>query len=185
MIVAADREERLALWCPKGTIRVVPMTPPSRPRAPTRAERLACCLALGDWVLAEREWDTSTLWLLEPGAAHAIWVSWRENGEHLGWYVNLQEPFRRSQRRLQTMDHALDVVVEPGGDWRWKDEDELEAMRAHGLIDAGTARAVRAEGERVIRRLEAGEPPFSEPWADWRPDPSWDLPVLPPGWDRV
>jgi len=42
---------------------------------------------------------------------------------------------------------------------------------------------IRAEGERVARLIERWEPPFSDGWEDWRPDPAWPLPVLPPGWD--
>jgi hypothetical protein len=34
------------------------------------------------------------------------------------------------------------------------------------------------EGERVIRRVEAREWPFNEPWPDWRPDPSWAAPQI-------
>src|SRR5690606_7246240 len=47
------------------------------------------------------------------------------------------------------------------------------------------AAEVRAEAESVIARLEAGEPPFCDPWPHWRPDPSWGLPALPPGWEKV
>jgi hypothetical protein len=42
--------------------------------------------------------------------------------------VNLQEPFRRSQFGFETMDLALDVIVEADRSWRWKDEDELETF---------------------------------------------------------
>jgi hypothetical protein len=44
---------------------------------------------------------------------------------------------------------------------------------------------VRSEARDVIARVEANGTPFSEPWHDWRPDPSWRLPELPFGWDEV
>ena len=44
--------------------------------------------------------------------------------------------------------------------------------------------AVWAEGRRVIKIAEAGEFPFDGTWTDFRPDPSWPIPELPPGWDR-
>jgi protein associated with RNAse G/E len=40
----------------------------------------------------------------------------------LGWYVNLQCPFRRTEVGIEAMDLMLDVVVDPDGTWRWKDD---------------------------------------------------------------
>ncbi|MEX2245783.1 MAG: DUF402 domain-containing protein [Dehalococcoidia bacterium] len=185
MIVALDRGGSTALWFPKGTRWKGPTTPPARVRAETRTQRLMESLTLCDWVLADREWDVSSLWLMEAGAHHAVWVSWREGGEHYGWYINLQEPFRRTARGFQWMDLMLDVIVEPDRRWHWKDEDDFQGMIGHNLIDDAKARAVRAEAESVIRRLEANASPFCDPWPDWRPDPAWRSPLLPPAWDRI
>jgi Protein of unknown function (DUF402) len=184
MRVVEDRDGFVALWFPKGTCWKAPTTPPDRPRPENRGQRLCACLAAGEWVFADREWDTDTLWLLRDGDAHAIWASWRD-GEPWGWYVNLQEPFTRTPRALQTMDQMLDVIVETDGSWSWKDEDEFQALLDWGLIDEADAGEIRREAERVIDRAEANEPPFSEPWHGWRPDPSWARPVLPDGWDRL
>lgn len=90
-------------------------------------------------------------------------------------HVNLQDPFRLDEHGYATEDHALDVVVEPDGSWRWKDEDELaDAVRA-GRVDEAAA---RAEGERVL-----AEAPFPTGWEGYRPDPDWPVPELPAGWD--
>jgi len=48
---------------------------------------------------------------------HAIWVFWRgPQREFAGWYVNLQEPFRRTSRGVDTQDLELDIVIAPDGD---------------------------------------------------------------------
>jgi arginyl-tRNA synthetase len=45
--------------------------------------------------------------------------------------------------------------------------------------------AVREEGLRVVKEIEAGAFPFDGTWTDFTPDPSWPVPdQLPPGWDR-
>jgi hypothetical protein len=44
---------------------------------------------------------------------------------------------------------------------------------------------MRADGERAVRRILDREPPFDRDWTTWRPDPSWPVPILPEGWDRV
>jgi predicted RNA-binding protein associated with RNAse of E/G family len=140
-------------------------------------------LARLDWDFAESVWDVSTLWLLHPGDWHAVWVSFLKNGDHLGWYVNFQEPYRRAECGIQMMDLALDIIVEPDrSSWRWKDMHEFEMFRRRGLIDEGTAKRVLSEAEQVVRRIEADAPPFNSDWPEWRPDPSWATPELPANW---
>ncbi len=183
MIVAHDEDRFVALWFPEGTAFKRPIPRSTRPSPGDRGERLASCLALCDWVFEDAEWDASTLVLMRPGDWHAVWCSWRD-GEHLPWYVNLQEPFRRTSKGFETMDLALDVIIHTDGRCRWKDEDELATFVERGVFDAGLAARLRAEGLRAVRRAEQNEPPFNGPWPDWRPDPSWSLPELPEGWER-
>ena len=184
MRVVRDEGDSVALWFPHGTAWKAPTNSPERPASDDRGERLASCAALGDWVFRDLEWDVDSLWLMREGDWHSVWVSWLPSGEHWGWYVNLQEPFRRTPAGFATMDLVLDVIVDTDRSWRWKDEDELEAFLRHGALDHKVARRVRAEGLEVARRAERNEPPFSEPWPDWRPDPAWTTPELPDGWDR-
>ncbi|HZU12409.1 MAG TPA: DUF402 domain-containing protein [Chloroflexota bacterium] len=168
---------------PHGTLWKTASTPPTRPRAPTRAERFALSLSLGDWVRRDFVWDISTLVLVRTEDWHATWVSWRENGEWWGWYVNFQRPMIRIPTGIQTMDLMLDIVVAPDRRWRWKDEDEFEALVSQGIIDNDEACRVRREAADVIRQLDANLAPFNHPWHSWRPNPDWGLPHLPSGWD--
>ena len=62
--IVHDGGEELVLWCPKGTVRKVPATPPSRPSPPTRPEWFADLLTHCDWTFRDSVWDVSTLWLL-------------------------------------------------------------------------------------------------------------------------
>ncbi|GAC1672216.1 MAG: DUF402 domain-containing protein [Candidatus Dormibacteraceae bacterium] len=183
--VVDDSGRQLALWCPKGTMRKVPAAPPNRQQPATRAEHFTSALSLGDWVLVDHEWDVSTLWLIEPEAWHAVWVSFLPDGRHFGWYVNLQEPCRRTKNGIQAMDLMLDILVSPDRTWRWKDEDEFDAVIAAGLYSDATVLAVRNEAESVIRRIEQHAAPFDDTWIAWRPPAEWKLPVLPHGWDQI
>jgi uncharacterized protein DUF402 len=185
MAVVEDQGQWLALWYPKGTRWKAPTSPSSRPRAATRGERLATALARGDWVFVDAVWDVDTLVLVAEGDWHAIWVSWLDGGVHWGWYVNLQHPYRRTSCGLETMDYALDVIVDVDRAWRWKDEDELEMFVEHRVFDRELAQRLRDEGLAVARRAERNEPPFDANWPQWRPDPSWGRPELPAGWDRL
>ena len=81
------------------------------------------------------------------------------------------------------LDRLLDIEISPDlSRWEWKDEDELEEAVARGIVTSQEAHVIRAEGESVIAALDAGHPPFDEPWDRWRPDPCWPTPSFPEGW---
>ena len=185
MRVARDDGDFVVLWIPRGTRWRAPIDVPGGEWNGDRGPRLAECAASGRWHHRELVWEVDTLQLLRTGDWHAVWVSWRPGFEPWGWYVNLQQPFRRSGLGFETMDLALDVIVEADRSWRWKDEEELALFVARGAFDAELPERVREEGLRVARKAERDEPPFSERWHEWRPDPGWEIPELPSGWDRL
>ncbi len=173
--VVEDRDDLLALYIPKGAVykRFV-----RRPAAELKDR--------GHVVeLQDTEWRRDVLRLMYPDQHHSVWVFWEhEDGErkHSAYYVNMEEPFRRTEIGFDTNDHTLDIVVQPDLSWHWKDEDELAERVKLGVFPADFAASVRAEGERVVEQIERGGSPFSDGWGDWSPDPSWDAPSLPPEW---
>jgi hypothetical protein len=127
---------------------------------------------------------------LPPGAAHSVWWFRRPDGRFAGWYVNLEEPAVRwddgEVAGVDMVDQDLDIWVPPDRSWQWKDEDEFAdrlAFPSHYWVPDEAA--VRAEGRRVVKQIEAGEFPFDDTWCDFQPDPQWTVPAaLPAGWDR-
>ncbi len=100
------------------------------------------------------------------------------------WYVNLQEPYRRTAIGFDTMDQELDIVVAADrSEWRWKDEEAFSRLQAMGVFSAEEAKAIRAEGERVLDSMHKDQPPFSSGWENWAPPPEWPIPELPEAWD--
>ena len=121
--------------------------------------------------------------LARPGRWSSIWGFWGEDsGPPKAWYVNLEEPMRRSRAGFDTRDLQLDIVVMPDLTWTWKDEREFDEMRDLGLITDEEANLVRDEGESVIAEIGRGDTWWLE-WKDWVPDASWPLPTLSDGWD--
>ena len=134
-----------------------------------------------EWRLGDGNWGGHQTLLLTPsGAAHSIWLFWTEGWDFLGWYVNLQQPLERTPVGFDTVDQVLDIWINPDQSWKWKDEDELKDAIRLDRFTRDEAATIRAEGERVV-----AEWPFPTGWEDWRPDPSWPIPQLPDGWDRV
>jgi hypothetical protein len=98
--------------------------------------------------------------------------------------VNLEDPFQRTPIGFDTVDHALDVLIELDHcSWQWKDEQEQTEAVRDGLFSEEQADDFHTWGERALHRITSREPPFDRNWEDWRPDPAWPLPELPAGWD--
>jgi hypothetical protein len=176
--VVRDEPDLVALYWPAGTPDIVP-------RERVTPQQLVSADQLD---LVERLWvDTDVLMLATPGAAHAVYAMWEHGHTSFRcWYVDLQEPLRRTPIGFDTMDHLLDIVVSPDrSEWRWKDENEFAEAVAIGVFALEEARAIRAEGERVIGLLETNESPFCDGWESWSPPPQWGIPGLPEDWETV
>lgn len=125
--------------------------------------------------------DTSTLRRIADDEWSSVWWFFDADGRFLNWYVNLEVPLGRTASGPDRIDGILDVAVEPGGRWQWKDEDEAEEAVLAGRITAAQLRRLRAEGERIGALADAGQFPFDGTWTDFRPDPDWPAPGLPEG----
>jgi hypothetical protein len=127
---------------------------------------------------------------LPTEAAHSVWWFRDETDRFRSWYVNLEEtgvPWDDGDvAGIDVVDQDLDLVVWPDLSWEWKDEEEfVERLAFPDHYWVRDEAAVRAEGERVIKLVEAGEFPFDGTWCDFVPDPAWTAPAtLPVGWDR-
>ncbi len=177
-ICIQDDEQVLALFVPAGTISkdnyiVAPArramsvgsSPPSRERAHQ-----------------DRTWTAPSIRLYLPGEAFSVWLFYTSQNEFAGWYGNLESPYLRTPLGIDTRDHALDVVADTKGRWRWKDEAEFAQRLAAGLDTSAHQAAVRAAGREFIARLERGSAPFDQAWTDWRAPPDWTARQLPPDW---
>ncbi len=128
-------------------------------------------------------YSTDALVIIPVGAEHAVSLFWQERGgPFLCWYVDMQAPFRRAGGGIVTWDRTLDIVAAPDLAWRLKDEDQLARAVTLAWMTAEEADRVLAEARRVGAAMDARAPPFNNPWPDWRPDPTWGVPVLPEDW---
>jgi hypothetical protein len=153
-------------------------------------------MPFAEWVtlryrLFEAPWQgPGVLKLIPPDTAYSVWWFRKPDGRFAGWYVNLEEPSVRwddgEVAGIDMVDQDLDIWVPPDRSWRWKDEEEFaERLDFPDHYWVSDEAAVRAEGRRVVKLIEAGEFPFDGTWCDFEPDPQWTVPEsLPPGWDR-
>jgi hypothetical protein len=116
------------------------------------------------------------------------WSVWRwldgsgQWSEH--FYLNLEDPWRRTVIGFDSGDWELDVVGSSAS-WTYKDEDELQWSEDVGLVEHAWARRTRAAGARASTALEANEWPFNADWNRWLPRVDLKVPVMPVNWSLV
>jgi hypothetical protein len=167
--VVQDQPDLLALYIPRGaTYMRWELAPDGRRR------------------LAPARWRDDVLRLMFPGEPYSIWLFFQEQDgvrQFARYYVNMEEPFRRTRIGFDTNDHTLDILIDPGFGWRWKDEDEFSERTRTGIYLPEFAAETKAHAERVLGRAEARLSPFSDGWERWVPDERWSSVEMPPGWD--
>jgi Protein of unknown function (DUF402) len=161
--VVEDGPQQTVLWLPPGTTYAI-------------GDDL-----FGDWELQKRVFESTAgqLRLSKRGDPFSIFLFRHADGRFRGWYVNLEQPQQRTPLGFDFEDELLDIWIEPDAEPKWLDEEELEEAVTHGIFTPERAAGIRAKGERVL-----AEPPWPTGWENWQPEPGWQVPVLPPGWDR-
>ena len=158
VVVVRDEPELLATYVPTGAPFTFPAGPEVHP-----------------WATRERWQGHGVLMLQRPGDGYAVWVFWHgDEREFRSWYLNLQEPFRRTERGYDTQDLELDLILHPDGGIEWKDDALLDVRVEEGRFTEDQARDVRSEARRLEAELRARGPWWHAGWALWEPDPGWD-----------
>lgn len=172
VIVVEDRPDLLAVYLAEGAPFVYPAG--DLPEHPWSRH-------------GKKRWTGhGTLLLYRPGDGFSVWVFWRGRArEFAGWYVNFEEPWRRTPEGFDKLDLELDIWLADGRHWVWKDRDSFEQQVRDGFITAEQAAAVRADSAKVASMLDRGERWWDEAWAQWAPDPAWPLPELPAATDAL
>jgi predicted RNA-binding protein associated with RNAse of E/G family len=137
-------------------------------------------LATGGWTLASAPLQRTTILAFQlPDTYFSVMVFFRESGELGKWYVNFERPYRRTAIGFDTSDLLLDLVIEPDGTCRWKDEDEYQQGRRLGIVDVTDHAEVEKAREQALGMFARRIGPFEERWVSWRHDPNWTIPTLP------
>jgi len=177
--VVEDNDDSLTLFIAAGTkFKAEPKRTAAQKRAAPNPPVPRC----------EFVWRSDTLRMMFPGRSHSVWLFWENHDGRRTfskYFVNLEEPFRRTGIGFDTQDHTLDVVVQPDRAWVWRDEAELENHVRAGFFTSDLAQAVRSEAARAIDEIARGVHPCLNGWSAWTPDPLWTVPDIAPGWETV
>jgi len=182
MTVVQDDAAGLVAWLAPETLLLRPVLPDGRELRSVPAVEMF----RAERAMRRDRWEGMGVLKVAPtGLPWSVWHFWDEDWAFRGWYVNLEDAHRRDGNSVFTQDHVLDLWVGADRRVRWKDEDELEASVIAGRYSADDADRFQANARAVEGIVQRWEPPFSDGWEDWRPNPSWSLPSLPPAaeWD--
>lgn len=140
-----------------------------------------------DWELDNFIWHTNRLlFIVEPGKYYSINLFWNhEKNEFIGYYVNFQHPYRRSDCGVDALDLELDIDIDPNLNFRWKDVGDYQKAIECGVISAECIHGIEAAKPEILERLEKRQYPFDGSWLDWMPHPNWSPPALPENWDKI
>ena len=137
-------------------------------------------LAAGEWTLASAPMGDGAILIFQlPDVYFSVMLFFTRGGELRRRYVNVERPYRRTPIGFDTSDLLVDLVVEPDGTCRWKDEEEYEQGRRLGLVSDTDHAKLEVAREQALAMVERRVSPFDDRWLSWRPDPSWTVPTLP------
>lgn len=133
-------------------------------------------------------WSPKTAWegagLLMVQRSNEAYAVWRFLDAPPGaWYLNLQEPARRTRIGFDTQDLELDIVVRPDRSWSFKDEDLMAVRIGDGRFTVAQTNEILRLGDEIGELLEADEW-WWESWSEFVPREEWVGTRLPDGWER-
>jgi Protein of unknown function (DUF402) len=139
------------------------------------------------WVLRPSAWRTNrVLMVVRPGDWYSVMYFWPEaTGVFDCYYVNFQLPLKRTPVGFDSFDLELDLVMEPGGRWHWKDEDDYRLGIAAGFILPEWSAQIDRAKESLFAQMAARAYPFDGTWINYQPPAHWAPPSLPAGWNDI
>lgn len=147
----------------------------------TRDERKLTALRTRDARVVEVPEAPDKLFIGRPDRWSRTNLGWHhDTGRFNGWYVNFELPATPTTHGLGTMDLVVDIWVDPDLTWHWKDRDDFQAVLTDHTFDPAIRDRIDAEAEQLLHELETRTGPFADHWLQFRPDPDWSIPVLPP-----
>ena len=170
-VVVEDTTDLLATYLPEEAPLAFPPSADGRPHP---------------WAGKRRWHGHGMLALRRPGEAYSVMHFWHgPERRFAGWYLNLEEPFRRTATGYDSQDLELDVWIPAAGPWRVKDWELVEQRVQEGRFTLEQAAAIRALGQELVAMLERGERWWDERWATFVPEPAWRAPAFPEGWETT
>ncbi|MFE4453088.1 DUF402 domain-containing protein [Streptomyces sp. NPDC056796] len=114
-------------------------------------------MASGEWERAPDVWQETELLLWKPPTAWFSINAFLTTAGLRHWYVNFEHPTRRIETGFDTLDLAVDLVIDPDpSTWMWKEEDEYAHVRRLDVVTDIEHRAVELARTQVLAMIRNG-----------------------------
>ena len=176
LVVVEDRDDLIVLFIPAGAIW----------KKPVHVDGSHARIPYGDWTLKDEAWyGLGALRFFPTAESHAV-LAWRGREGIARWYINLESRCRRTPIGWDIRDHFVDIDYRDGFETpRLKDQDELVAAHALGIVTASEVASILRDAERARALVQHGHPAIDKKWETWEPSPHWTVPTFGAGWDQV
>lgn len=119
-----------------------------------------------DWHLLNRLWLNNHVLVCKPkDAFYSVMHFWSEaDNEFLGYYVNFELPYEKTDDGFVTLDLDLDIMIYPDYSWEMKDEEDYQNAVDEGHIPTDWVNAIALAQEHVMADMMARRYPFDGHW---------------------
>lgn len=101
-------------------------------------------------------------------------------GNFNGWYVNFELPATPTPTGIASMDLVIDIWVNADRTWEWKDRDDFQSVLDDHTLDPEIQDRINTETTQLLHELQTRSGPFANHWLQYRSNPAWPVPSLPP-----
>lgn len=178
MRVVRDDERGLVSWLAPDTVGLVPERTDGRGRRDDKATMFTAARRQGRGAWSGH----GNVRIIPTGTPWSVWL-FRTGPEPAAplssWYLNPEDPARRTDTDLVTSDLVLDLVITPDRSVAFKDRDELVLAVEQARFTAAEAAEIETFGARAEESFRDADWPFDDEWTHWSPPAEWSVPVLP------
>ena len=144
-------------------------------------------LVSSNWRLVDKTWKGGgAIYISKPHEPYMIIGFMNDgNSEVERWYINLQDPLRRTDLGFDYLDMELDVEINKDlSQWKWKDEDQFDELVSNGIIPLSKSIELRKIGQNIATSVINKES-IIEKWKDWVPPFDLTIHNIPDNWNII
>lgn len=171
VVVIEDTKESFVSYLAPGTLIDYPVDV-------AHGEKCFSMWLAGEWELYKKVFMPPGLLRIAPhGTPFEVFATIQAEGGVSSWYVNFQEPLRRTAQGFDTMDETIDLIVASDfSSWQRRDEDELRLAFSMGVYDRADVQRLLDNCASVEKDLRAGTVPWDRRWYNWTPPKTSPIP---------
>lgn len=109
----------------------------------------------------------------------SYWPHFQGPDRFRGWKADIHSLPVRTDRGFDYTDDSLDLILTPDREVLRKDEAHFQMLVDASVYSSSEAKEIYRVYEEAEQAAKERRFPFDESLVDWRPNPSWTIPIAP------